>query len=138
MRQPGESCNILYNHSAGSTSMGKKLWYSTTTSALTYTVFYTETWSLAGFGQNLNLREWNHLVLSFHPTAGICAFSNGKLDKCSVTKKSNSLTNELRQFRIGFTWDSSSRCQLYADDFAMWYGALTGDDAWRMYVESKA
>ncbi|XP_065051435.1 uncharacterized protein LOC135681076 isoform X2 [Rhopilema esculentum] len=138
IRQPGESCSILYNYKAGATSMGKILSYNPTTGALTYTVFYTETWSLTGFGQNLNTREWNHLILSFHPTAGICAFSNGKLDKCSVTKNSNSLTNEFRQFRIGFTLDDSPRCQLYTDDFAMWYGVLTGHDAWRMYVESKA
>ena len=95
-------------------------------------------WGLSQFGKNVNPLKWNHIVVTFHPDIGICAYINGKRNACANSYWTKVLPVKNHLLRIGFHWDSGGRCLLYADDFAVWRSLLTEKDVRQLYEETKS
>ena len=95
-------------------------------------------WSLSQFGKNMNPLKWNHIVVTFHPDTGLCAYINGKRAACANSYWTKVLPVKNNLLRIGFHWDSGGRCLLYADDFAVWRSLLTEKDVRQLYEETKS
>ena len=71
-------------------------------------------------------------------SAGVCAFVNGRKNKCQTTSVSASLTaKENVELKIGGAWNSYSEPFLFFDDFAVWQAVLTDDEVMAIYGQSK-
>ena len=102
LRKEQASCSILQGYNAWM-STGIQL-TSKQGKGYNFEVFGATgtAWGLSQFGKKVSALKWNHIVVTFHPNVGICAYINGKRAACANSHWKKVLPVKNHKLRIGF------------------------------------
>ncbi len=96
----------------------------------------THRWELL-FGHNILAQKWTQFVMTYQKGVGICAYVDGKLDRCGGTSTSKSTTHAAPCIRLGYESLNSHTSDLYMDDLAIWKFPLSAEAVKELYDYSK-
>ncbi len=89
------------------------------------------------FGKNVLALKWTHFTITFEKGVGICAYIDGKLDKCGGTSTVKSASHFPRCARLGYESLNDNTSDVYMDDLAIWKSTLTAEEVKEIYDLSK-